>query len=104
MASLIYDEFHKKLLGEWLLREMSDISEEYFCAGWLRGLEYSLWGAIQELPEDFAYGFSVVPAERIMRLKEVAERLGMWGIWDEETLEETLTPLEDWKKQYRERK
>ena len=31
-----------------LARFMSDLSEDYWAAGWLTGLEFQLWGAVQE--------------------------------------------------------
>jgi hypothetical protein len=38
-----------------LLRKlMSGISEDYWCAGWLSGLEYTLWDAVTGSEKMFA--------------------------------------------------
>jgi hypothetical protein len=41
------DALDEQTITASLLRKlMSGISEEYWCAGWLAGLEYTLWNAI----------------------------------------------------------
>jgi len=61
-----------------LLRKlMSGISEDYWYAAWLSGLEYTLWDAIT------GKGKPVCSPEEIEQLKYLAEKCGGWIIWDE---------------------
>lgn len=58
---------------------MSDLSEAEWCAGWLYGLEYILWGWLMNPEEGHA---GVRPAlDEIQRLSEQA---GGWWVWNEE--------------------
>lgn len=75
----------REVLRDWMAREMSDISEETVCAGWEGGLEFRLWRAVTELPADHCYCGTTIPACRIDRLRQVAEYLGEWIVWDEFT-------------------
>jgi hypothetical protein len=47
---------HEELVRETLLRMMEDMSEDYWCAGWLNDLEYSLWIAVITGNVDFGWG------------------------------------------------
>lgn len=75
-----------------LLRElMSDISEEYYCAGWLIGLEFSLWAMLQGGPRDF--GMGVVKDSEIADLKRLHEKAGGWWHYKEQCL---FVPTDEW--------
>lgn len=56
-----------------LLRKlMSGISEDYWCAGWLSGLEYILWDAVTGKRKN------VCTPEEIEQLKYLSEKCGGW--------------------------
>jgi hypothetical protein len=66
-----------------LLRKlMSGISEDYWCAGWLSGLEYTLWDAVTGKRKN------VCSSEEIEQLKYLSEKSGGWIIWDEQAKDE----------------
>ncbi len=74
-----------------LLRKlMSWISEEYWCAGWLSGLEYILWDAVTGRREN------VCSPEEIAELKYLSEKCGGWIIWDERVEGERFAPMDEW--------
>lgn len=78
-----------------LLRKlMSGISEEYWCAGWLSGLEYALWDTVtgKEKP--------ICSLEQIEQLKYLSEKCGGWIIWDEQAKAERFVPMEQWLRLY----
>jgi hypothetical protein len=60
---------------------MSDISEESHCAGWLNGLEYALWQAVENGPMD--YGRSQITEADIKKLKELSKNCNGWIFWCE---------------------
>lgn len=71
-------QFIRAILREWMDHEMSDISEEHYCAGWMSDLEYALWNAIQRLPAETNYGMGALDVERLTKLKAVSDILGEW--------------------------
>ena len=75
--------FLRDILRDWMQREMSDISEQHYCAGWMMGLEDDLWEAISSLPHDFKYGMGHVGVDRLEKLKAVSELLGEWTDGDD---------------------
>ena len=63
---------------------MSELSEKYWCAGWLIGLEYSLWRAIEIDHQDhreFGLGRIILEHE-IEALKLLREMSGGWWVYD----------------------
>ena len=100
------------ILKDWLVREMSDISEEHWCAGWLVGLEYSLWRCIQDAEQGkletvkwgdrevtgVSFGMEVIPKEKLFRMRDVARLVNGWFIWDGNS--EKFVSMEEWLKLY----
>lgn len=60
-----------------LLCLMTGISEEHWCAGWMTGLEYNLWGAA----EGDQIGKSRITARQATLLKLLAEEADGWWLW-----------------------
>ena len=73
---------------------MSEISEEYYCAGWLIGLEFSLWEMIAGGPRRFGMG-DVTDAE-IANLRRLADAAGGWCVWRDDHGGESFAPLAEW--------
>ena len=90
------DPFIAGIVREWLINEMSEISEECYCAGWMSGLENVLWDAVLNLPNDFQWGQGTISAERIARIRDASEWLGEWIIY-QGVHGETAVPLDEWK-------
>ena len=61
-----------------LERLMSAISEEYWCAGWMHNLEYTLWDVVT------GRRAGICSPEEIEQLKYLSEKCGGWIIWDEQ--------------------
>lgn len=60
-----------------LIERMGDISENHYAAGWMSGLEQSLWRGIQST-EPYRYGQGVITAEDIADLRQLALDAGGW--------------------------
>lgn len=58
---------------------MSEISELHYCAGWLIGLEFSLWSIMTTYHREF--GLGPVSEANVARLRELHERAGGWWHW-----------------------
>ena len=91
------DPFIVGIVRKWLINEMSEISEECYCAGWMSGLEDVLWNAVLNLPNDFQWGQGTISAERIARIRDASEWLGEWIIY-QPPQGETPVPLDEWKR------
>lgn len=65
--------------AEALASAMSDISEEYECAGWLIGLEFKLWEMLRGGARELAMGD--VTDEEVDNLRRLSERAGGWVFW-----------------------
>jgi hypothetical protein len=77
---------------------MKKISEDQFCAGWMGGLEYDLWRAVLQFPEPYECGFGSIKEEDVVELKDLAEGLQEWAVWDDGDMHERLIPLADWRR------
>ena len=78
-----------------LLRKlMSGISEDYWCAGWLSGLEYTLWDAVTGKRKN------VCSSEEIEQLRYLSEKCGGWIIWDQQAKDERFVPIDEWLRLY----
>lgn len=73
---------------------MSAISEEYWCAGWMHGLEYTLWDVVT------GRRTGVCRPEEIEQLKYLSEKCGGWIFWDEQSKSEKFVPMQDWLRLY----
>lgn len=58
---------------------MSSISEDHYCAGWIMGLEHSIWGALQG-----KYRHPDMDTEKLNRCGTLAKDLDGWIIWFDE--------------------
>lgn len=78
---------------------MSEKSEDTYCAGWMRDLEFELWKALRNADGRHA-GYSLSPNE-ITTFRILSELCGGWIVYDEVT-EETFVPLSEWEKRFAE--
>lgn len=62
---------------------MSEISEDYYAAGWLVGLEFSLWHIVFEDNAQH-FGFGPISFKEIGKLIELTQRCQGWWIWSDE--------------------
>lgn len=60
---------------------MRDMSEETYCAGWLSGLEHSLWRMLSE-GGDHTFGIGTVTATDCDRMRRLSEKAGGWWTYD----------------------
>lgn len=91
-------ELIRGIVRDWLEKEISSISEETCCAGWMQGIEYSVWREIQRLPADGSIYGERIDADRLHRMKEAAEWLGQWIWWDEENDDPCPISLDRWER------
>lgn len=81
--------------------EMSELSEEYWCAGWLSGCEFELWRMVQ----DFTvrnWGMGAVADDQIDSLRALSEKCGGWVAWFGEGKDsgERFVPMAGWLEMY----
>ena len=72
---------------------MSSMSEQAWSAGWMRGLEYELWRAVQS-PACKVGRLQLSPPQ-CDRLKELSEKCGGWIVFDDQH-EESFVPQAQW--------
>lgn len=69
--------------AQWgLLCLMTGISEEFWCAGWMKGLEWALWEIAQG--GERGYGGGALTERQTALLKLLSEEAGGWWVWDNE--------------------
>lgn len=88
------DDANIKQAREDLREYMSELSEACYCAGWMSGLEYSLWSFVTEGPGRF--GMAYVEQPEIDKLKALADKAGGWWHWPEEAPDEQFIAMEEW--------
>ncbi len=74
-----------------LADQMSEISEDAYCAGWLVDLEYDLWQIL--IGGQSVFGALSEP--EIKQLRELSDACGGWIVYDAD-LAETFVPLPQW--------
>lgn len=81
---------------------MSDISEEHYSAGWLIGLEFSLWRIVIGGPDvDRDFGMFAVEPEVVDRLRAPSDACGGWIAWSEDPVDGAVfVPLAEWEARY----
>ena len=72
----------REAAAKLLAMVMSDISETYYCAGWLIGLEDDLWNACAEV-KAYPYGMGAVQPDEVLTLRVLASLAGGWVGWAE---------------------
>ena len=80
---------------------ISELSEEMYAAGWLDGIENKLW----ELSNDktlTTLDNVRVDITEIRELRNLADRLGYWAVWDDNYLPDNVRPIKitDWTKEF----
>jgi hypothetical protein len=80
-------EIHRSLLLQYMRR----LSEEYYTAGWIIGLEFYLWHTAT----------SKTHTEEGQTLMFLAEASGGWWMWDDGKGGPLFVPLPIWTEQYR---
>ena len=84
----------QRITADLLRKLMSEISEEYWCAGWLGGLEHVLWDVVTGKRTD------ICTPEEIEQLKYLSEKCGGWIVWDKEGICERFVSMEEWLRLY----
>lgn len=84
---------NKKQMG--LALAMEDISQDHYCAGWMRNLEYSLWKMIIDRSADRQYGMYPITDEQLDRLLDLSRECGGWIIYLEDA-GSTFVTMEKW--------
>lgn len=79
---------------------MSDISEDCWFAGWLIGLEYSLWEMVQG--GDRKFGIGAVQEIDIDEMRRLSEEIDGWLAWSESEMEVAFVPMVEWLAMYAE--
>jgi len=79
---------------------MEDISEDYWCAGWLNDLEFTLWKAVTTGNLDFGWGMR---ESDLIRLKHLHEMAGGWWMWADDEENRRFVPTEEWLRIYAEK-
>ncbi len=80
-----------------LAEYMSELSEQAYYAGWMRGLEFELWDAAVNGRRE--YGRLSITDEHISELRRLSEAAHGWIVFDEKR-EEILLPMKKWKERF----
>lgn len=73
---------------------MSEISEDCWCAGWIAGLEFSLWEMVSR-GETREWGQSMITRDELSKLKAESDKIGGWIAWDK-AVGERFLPTDEW--------
>ena len=83
-----------ELARDMLHRMMGDISEDYWCAEWMRDLEFTLWDALEDGPRKL--GFGTLGKSQLARLKHLHELAGGWWTFSNGSESEIFVSTEQW--------
>jgi hypothetical protein len=71
---------------------MSDLSEEFWCAGWMRDLEFMLWSAIEG---EEGHASLTLTRNQLATLKSLSNACKGWIVFRRDT-QETFVPMPEW--------
>ena len=83
----------QRLCASLLGRLMSDLSQDFWCAGWLRDLEFELWSAL-------AGEKSWVGEAAVTQLRYLSDRCRGWVVFHEGAPYRRYVPIADWMREY----
>lgn len=83
-----------------LLGVIRDLSEELYCAGWMAGIEYELWGDIMDPRAELADPPSYSAHDRQAMIDYGTKAHGWW-YWDHEINTELFVTLEEMRDLYK---
>lgn len=86
---------HAEDAGRQLVAAMSEMSEELYCAGWMSGIEYTLWSYVVGNPGPGL-------AAEVEQLRRLAALAGGWWAWSKDAQRETFVPMAEWLEMYTE--
>lgn len=72
---------------------MSEISEDCYCAGWMMGLEFAVWSALQD--GNRQYGMGEMDADQLEQCRALSAELDGWVIWVDDQDHPGL-PADEW--------
>ena len=78
---------------------ISMISEELYCAGWRSGIEFELWGYIDD-PKATPEPWRTKPSGGLLKLLKHGSTMIDGWIHHDQYLDEVFVPLEEWVKLY----
>jgi len=73
---------------------MSDLSEEAYAAGWMAGLEFELWEALEGKIK--VYGRLKINEEILRKLRRLSDEANGW-IYFDDIEEEKYVSFDEWK-------
>ncbi len=74
---------------------MSDLSEDYFCAGWMSDCEYALWADLTGREVAGVQGWNITDEEKA-ELRLAHEVAGGWIVWSDEAGGRKFLSDEEW--------
>lgn len=74
-------------------RVMSDLSQDYWCAGWLIDLEFDLWSAMHGARSPFT-------RSDLAQVKYLSAKCGGWIVWHDAAPWRRYVPLSIWKPRF----
>lgn len=86
----------RKYVFDRLVNAVREISDRCWCAGWMDGIEKTVWQAVLD-DRDCGIGQGYVTREELIFIKALAERCDSWVIWGDITHGECEIPLSLWK-------
>jgi hypothetical protein len=89
---------------ELLERMMSELSNDFACAGWLSELEYLLWASVvgdgPAVADRDACGLGALGPEASSDLGRLARAACGWYVWDASTSKATFLAMDEWIEEY----
>jgi hypothetical protein len=79
---------------------MEHLSETYWCAGWLDGLEHQLWRIAHGVPSGFTNPRRIPTEQELSQLRELSQRAGGWWCWPDGEANVKFLSLEEWDRIY----
>lgn len=81
---------------ELLLDYIGELSSDYFCAGWMSGIEIELWrvAVLQSPREDDI--LADLSEESCLDVRYISEKCGAWWGWPSGQTGPRLYPLSEW--------
>ena len=82
---------------------LRSVSEDTWCAGWYKGLEYFLWRDVQNYVHEKLDELKYLSEFEVDVLYDLVRDAGGWFYWPDGATQEQFIPLAEWQELYAKR-
>jgi hypothetical protein len=86
-----YSQDIQDICADYIRTKIREISESHYSAGWMSGIEYTVWNATQSPTR-------LVNEHEAQLLRAASEVIGGWIAWSDHIGDGVFVPMSEWRR------